>query len=147
MSAADKMDKLLPVVTERCTGHCCRSFPLSIDMQASAVEVMAQLKAGPGGGRGSYLDAEYVLDMIIPIQGPRLEGLPQHAFTCRHFDGDNCTAYEARPKLCREHGISGSCDHRDKGCTFVVERPKLERDTEKWVCGDVVSRIETATTE
>ena len=42
-----------------------------------------------------------------------------HVYTCKHFDGKNCTIYLERPNICRQHGNNNSCTYR--GCTNKCE--------------------------
>lgn len=74
-------------------------------------------------------DAQKVLDMIIPLGKLTIEEReaivetnhefqnpdPQECYTCKHFDGENCTNYENRPDLCRRYPNSGRCEYA--GCT------------------------------
>lgn len=53
---------------------------------------------------------------------PALEDF--EVWTCSNFDGQNCTAYEARPSMCRDYPYGRPCEHAD--CTWDDGRvPKL----------------------
>ena len=56
-------------------------------------------------------DALRVWNMILPLPEP------DH-YTCRHFDSatNNCTNYERRPSMCRNHGVAYPCKY--DGCTL-----------------------------
>jgi len=72
-------------------------------------------------------DIHVVYPMLIPLgkvkknplalvddQGPApkdWEGI--HMFTCKHFQGGNCTIYDVRPLMCRSYGL------QEKSCEFV----------------------------
>ena len=114
-------------VAERCSGGCCRSFPISIDYQATAVEVLKMLREEVPGKPGTMWDEwDIIADMLIPIFGPwpNIHASQAH-FTCRHFDGDNCGIYESRPKLCRRYGVMTRCEY--EGCTMRVKDPPYQR--------------------
>ena len=51
--------------------------------------------------------------MLLPFLGPYAVDDPPR-FTCRHLlpSGD-CGAYEDRPALCRNHGVSSDCTTND----------------------------------
>ena len=92
---------------DRCTGHCCRSFPLSCSFE--------DLSTDPS----RFADGEYILDMIIPT-GEHYDG-PVNAgplYTCRHLDpsSGDCREYDHRPALCREHPYKSPC--YSDGCTW-----------------------------
>lgn len=99
----------------RCTGHCCRRFPLT----ATYVEVKAAAEVVKAGGSDRYQDTVFIADMLIPLE-PAADG--KEYFTCRHHDvaTGNCGVYESRPRLCREHPFygrpEGTCSTPD--CTL-----------------------------
>ncbi len=86
----------------RCTGACCKRFPLT----ATYAEVQAAAEVVKAGGRDRYQDTVFIADMLIPLK-PAPDG--KEFFTCRHHDAasGNCTVYEQRPTLCREHPFYG----------------------------------------
>ncbi len=98
----------LPVLDGRCTGACCRRMVIS---KAGDVWTREQIEKGA-------TDGIFIADMLLPIQGPQQEGgaEPGTVFTCRHFDGHNCTVYEMRPRMCRAHGREDEC--LNPGCTL-----------------------------
>lgn len=96
----------------RCTGHCCRSFPLTSDPTA-----YDRLVADPP----HVEDGPQLVDMLIPI-GPRLTlagNLLPH-FTCRHHDAESgdCKIYDSRPGMCRRYPYGKECEHVPSGCTM-----------------------------
>lgn len=104
----------------RCTGHCCRCFTLS----ASYEELKQSVESRSRDDKmevSRLEDDEFVLDMLIPLgklteeealklAGPIGNDKPfnpdAERFTCRHFDGTNCTVYEDRPAMCREYAVT-----------------------------------------
>ncbi len=106
---------------ERCTGHCCRVFTLPYD-PAGLAEVCNE--------PGRVVDGPYIADMVIhlgsgtaddlglaPDVRPawaadnRDKDLLSHWYTCRHFDGNNCTAYETRPSMCKRYPYGRACEY------------------------------------
>lgn len=115
----------------RCTGSCCRCFVLSTPMQrlyTGAENDQAKREGRPTNPWAPRIyDAEFVADMLIylgrgatpPValaaRAP-LDGQPHEWFTCRHLSpAGDCTAYESRPKLCRDYGVQHVCEHNN--CT------------------------------
>lgn len=101
-------------MSDRCLGHCCRRFPLSI----SYAELKENVElAAEGKPNRNFLDGAYVLDMLIPlgIQERVSSGEQREYFTCRHLlSSGDCGAYEARPQLCRNYPTYG---HEGVACT------------------------------
>lgn len=92
----------------RCRGDCCRSFPLlTKDEYVDYVTFLQKHE------HGNIQDGAYIADMLLPFLGPYAVDDPPR-FTCRHLlpSGD-CGAYEARPALCRNHGVSSDCTTDD----------------------------------
>ena len=85
---------------DRCTGHCCRSFPL---LQYE------KLMADPA----RHQDGEQIAAMVVLIP----ESDPPR-FTCRNLqpNGD-CGVYEARPAMCRDFPYDRRCGV--PGCTWA----------------------------
>lgn len=87
--------------TRRCTGACCREFPLNSGQQFfthADVEVI----------RSAAVDGAAIADMIVPTR-VREDG--RAMWTCRHFDGRDCGIYERRPAMCADHGSTHVCSH------------------------------------
>lgn len=97
-----------------CHGGCCAVFCLSTPH--------ATLLAEPE----RFTDGAYMADMVILLEPDQVAarrerfGIPEKDterewFTCRHFDEQarRCTAYEARPLMCRIYPNDGECEH---GC-------------------------------
>jgi Fe-S-cluster containining protein len=68
-------------------------------------------------------DAAFILDMLLPFYGPiENDPLPDgrdkrtYGYTCKHFDGADCTQYADRPKMCRDYPYGRSCGK--PGCTY-----------------------------
>ena len=128
-------------MTTSCAGACCAVFPLTgID----------RLRADPS----KVADGEYILDMVIPLTleeaKARMVGLgygelardmtgPEGTlFTCRHWSEESrlCTAYEARPGMCRDFPYGRACA---AGCSYQVADPQAasqraaDDDDSTWV--------------
>ena len=109
-------------MTKRCTGHCCYGFTLPND-------ILIEIYHTEDSEREVkyYKDEDYIKDMIIPLYWVEdTKNDPTYyegscRFTCKHFDGESCTAYEARPRMCSEYPYGSAC--KFKGCT--MEQPKL----------------------
>lgn len=99
----------------RCSGHCCRRFPLT----ATYAEIKAAAEKVKAGEPDRYQDSVFIADMLVPL-APNAEG--KEYFTCRHHDAasGNCGVYEQRPRLCREHPFYGRHDEvcNTPGCTL-----------------------------
>lgn len=112
----------------RCTGHCCRRFTLSVEPQYLWRLIYSVRSARDDDDM--IRDNVEIARMVIPLEDkqpiacPPTDLMDQHHYTCRHFDGRDCTIYEQRPYMCREHPVDntnhGKCTYQ--GCTFR-ERP------------------------
>ena len=108
-------------MSERCTGHCCRVFHLPY----SPEEMEAK--------KSTIQDGEFIADMIILLgKGKSWPDCPSselggesYFYTCKHFDGTNCTAYEKRPNMCRLYPYGNACKY--EGCT-MKETPDVQLD-------------------
>src|ERR1019366_288079 len=106
-----------------CNGSCCVVFPLP--------------GHDPSRDWSKTHQGTYIADMILPLtleaakERWALYGLgdwpepffgpyPGKMFSCRHWDTETrlCTAYEARPDMCRDYPYGGPCN---AGCDFQVE--------------------------
>lgn len=111
----------------RCTGHCCAAFSLPelifrkdlrkfiafwscLDYMPDEVDQIRLTGQYPHisvVGTSMY-DLAMIIDMIMPLD----LNDPPSLFTCRHFNGRNCTIYDDRPVMCSKYGTSESpCDH------------------------------------
>ena len=100
----------LPIVTDRCTGHCCERFPLHTDSDGEFTHA-SFAACDPS----TIVDGEFIADMVIVLLGPEPDGVSDQ-WTCRHYDGANCRAYDRRPEMCRNHGVLWQC--RQAACTL-----------------------------
>ena len=102
----------------RCTGHCCRRFPLPV--APDELDLV----------RERCEDGVFVADMLVhiepatepeprPGQGPQAARGEVHYYTCRHFNTDtgNCQEYENRPAMCRNFPYGDTCSY--KACTWA----------------------------
>jgi Fe-S-cluster containining protein len=74
----------------------------------------------------AWRDELYIADMLVHKHtithphglrgrhGHPVKGSRHHYYTCRHFDGTNCTDYENRPKMCSEYPHYG----RGEACQY-----------------------------
>lgn len=109
----------LRVVEQRCSGHCCHSFPLhSTDGPVYPWELEKTADR-------SVDEDKLIFEIVIPVYGPLLEGgYPQYTCSKLSESGD-CTIYETRPGICVRHPVfpveAGDglyrCD-RGSECTF-----------------------------
>lgn len=96
----------------RCTGHCCRKFPLPYSLE--------ELNEGKSRETGRPLEPDwpFIADMVILLgEGKYGDGRKSYLYTCRHLDtvtGD-CTVYEQRPRMCRDYPYGNECPI--DGCT------------------------------
>lgn len=103
----------------RCTGHCCRRFPLPVSLDELR-ERQAQPEAPPDVVyvKPRVRDGDYLLAMLVELgQGYYLNGEPCWYYTCRHHDvhtGD-CLAYDSRPWMCSAYPYGLMCTI--DGCT------------------------------
>ena len=88
----------------RCTGHCCRFFSLTEPYE----EVQTK------EWQDKYVDGEEIAAMVIPLNAVPSR-IKSYYYTCKHFDGKNCTNYEDRPSMCSNYPYDGKCGV--KGCT------------------------------
>jgi Fe-S-cluster containining protein len=101
----------------RCTGHCCRRFPLS-----ATLAHVHELAADPG-----QHEARQLVDMLIPLgTAPDRAGKDREYFTCRHHDAvtGDCGIYADRPRMCRDYPYGNACEHSECTAQFVPIRLK-----------------------
>ncbi len=140
------------IETQRCSGHCCKRFSLPFSWMEVQFFKKAIARGIPKinnprskwGGTWDLQSAEFkqVIDMLIPLSSHIEEcqfvrrdkyspmrrhpfDVRQHHYTCRYFDGVNCTIYENRPPMCRSYPSSGRCDYA--GCTRKCESQPFSR--------------------
>lgn len=114
---------------DRCTGHCCKAFTLPCSMDVVKLKVE----------EGTVTDGAIIADMLIPMYAGPYAGMPDDirakvdkvaasnrtdepafVYTCRHFDGANCTNYEGRPDMCKAYPYGTRCEYR--GCEWKAAR-------------------------
>lgn len=138
---------------DRCSGNCCREFSLPFtpaELAAKAFWAFA-LGEGPLGDPITYLhgiELSKIAQLAVfvrmckpgdpnPAGSPNTTGANHPVYTCRHFDGANCTVYNERPNMCRDYPYGQPCEHSscswDKGRAGLhpepveLEAPKLTR--------------------
>ena len=108
-------------VPPQCTGACCAVFWLPYTPE-NLRKRAAEANAGS--------DLPYIADMVISLSPrkarkratefgldwPKLKIGDDNAdqvYTCRHWDEGSrrCSAYETRPRLCRDYPYEGECRH------------------------------------
>lgn len=113
---------------ERCTGHCCRAFPLGWDGGLAAhhglQRYLRHKNPNANGREGEGLE---IAAMILPLVGRR-NAYGQQLHTCRHLEETpaegqapiaSCAIYETRPNLCSKFPYGQPCT--TPGCTRRVE--------------------------
>lgn len=142
-----------PRVLDRCTGDCCRSFtfPVGPEELKDLYEQWADIQQGdsidmglvPQKVRRLIQDIHLIYPMVkylgrreMPNHfNPSDEFLQtgktpkEHIYTCKHFDGRNCTIYDIRPRMCRRYPYNSDCNY--EGCTWGEKRAK--RQTKKQI--------------
>jgi len=104
-----KLSVLPPAI--RCSGHCCRSFPVSASL--------AHLRAIASDPRRSDREeAAKIADMLVPLGEEVRGGRLQTVYTCKHHDAasGDCTIYDDRPRMCRDYPYRRACEHAE--CTM-----------------------------
>jgi Fe-S-cluster containining protein len=124
-----------------CGGQCCAVFFQPRDRHLE-----------PESGKRDF---DFITDMLVPLElgvanararrfGMRLadwidaegwERLEGRLYTCRHFDGRLCTAYNDRPAMCSEYPYDKGCHT----CNFTASediRTKWWVNRRRWVFGD-----------
>ena len=89
----------------RCTGHCCRRFPIGDSTPEQWADPL---------WFGKAKDGQFIADMLISLG---TDDTGKYHYTCRHFNVEtgNCMAYESRPDMCRDYPYGNPCEHPD--CT------------------------------
>lgn len=110
--------RILPVAelapAARCTGHCCREFPVSTPL----VE-LSRIAADASRDATTRDEAGRIAAMLVPLgQRRKAGGEIQDVYTCRHHDASSgdCLAYDDRPRMCRDYPYGRSCEHAS--CTM-----------------------------
>lgn len=121
-----------PSSKELCDGACCAAFY----MPRKHMEVLANFP--------SVMEGDYIADMVIPLSTEEVTerrlrfGITEkhnisegHGYTCRHWDEETtlCTAYEERPKMCRDYPYDKACEHCK--CHSPIDVWKEWRDMKK----------------
>lgn len=99
----------------RCTGHCCKRFPLPYTLD----EIRER--------QATLADGATIADMLIPLDSPAeqaRDGRVWSFFTCKHLgDNGDCRIYATRPAMCMGYPYGGVC--MNTGCTA---RPEPDAD-------------------
>ncbi len=90
---------------KRCSGHCCKDFPLPVSID--------DLK----DPNRTIEDSEKIADMLILLrESEYADGRKQYRYTCKHLtSGGDCTIHNEKPKMCRDYPYGKPCEHKD--CT------------------------------
>ena len=96
---------------DRCTGECCKSFPLPFTWDEWAAMVRGDIpKPYQDEAGGADQEVAMIISMVRPNQNdPRNGG--NRRYTCTLFDGESCQAYSARPHMCRHYPYDKPCEH------------------------------------
>lgn len=105
----------------RCTGHCCRRFPLSLGSPMQCVAAALRNTLRPGN---QHWLINHLVHLGEEIYDPGPGRIPweRDYYTCELLEpGGGCGDYENRPAVCRNHPVRG--DHRNEcpaGCTRMA---------------------------
>ena len=97
---------------DRCTGECCRAFPLPWNHDKL----------------GDWLRGEALppsidhaeIHMVLAMTKPE-PAIADNWYSCKLFDGHSCTAYDARPTMCSDFPYGRRCEH-GKLCSWTEGR-------------------------
>jgi Fe-S-cluster containining protein len=108
----------------RCTGHCCRCFPLP-KTPAELASNYAAFLAGEMHENGKPLiqDIEKIAPMVIPLGSEQVyaDGSKSQYYTCKHLqENGDCANYANRPLMCSEYPYGKPCRYAGAGCTLYV---------------------------
>lgn len=135
------MDEV-PTVTElhsatRCTGHCCHRIRLNDGIARRTVQTWAHEAFEKDENSAHGIECAKIAEMLVPLVGdvphrtkgkilgpdgkiehdPHYAHADDHLYTCRYFDGTNCTNYDERPNLCRSYPYGKECEQPE--CTWA----------------------------
>jgi Fe-S-cluster containining protein len=98
---------------DRCSGQCCQAFYLPWTHEQFQAVITGE---APLPQTHDWSEIHMILSMVRPLpdEGPDW-------YTCILFDGQNCTAYDARPQMCRDYPYGRRCGH-GKLCTWSAGR-------------------------
>lgn len=112
----------------RCSGQCCKHFPLPFGPVELWAEYLAVKKGEPT--RFPPSEIEKVAEMVIFLGRERGRFSDEMLFfyTCRYYDAatGNCTNYENRPAMCSDYPYGKPCEHGD-ACTWEEGRNGTHR--------------------
>ena len=105
----DAKDDELRNKVDRCTGHCCKRFPLPYDYE----EIQRR--------QDKIIDGEQIAAMIVPLNKTVDCGdVVKHLFTCKNLQSDgDCSIYDSRPRMCSDYPYGRQCGLKE--CTWSVE--------------------------
>jgi hypothetical protein len=118
----------------RCTGGCCREFYLPATRCELAVRALWYLWMGDAF---TGLEIARIATMTRIVRMPEVGDLspggkpvevPEPIYSCVHFDGRNCTAYDQRPRMCSGFPYGRPCEY--EGCTWETGRLGLHPSIE-----------------
>lgn len=132
----------------RCTGHCCRSFPLKIGNFRSPMELVGKYLSGVLCPENAAWLCNHVVHLGCEIvdPGPGKPLVERDYYTCDLLAPDgSCGDYENRPPVCVEHPVSGDHEREcPEGCTrrsvlaeglswYKVAVPEEKYGIPKWI--------------
>lgn len=106
----------------RCTGHCCRRFPIGDCTPEILQEMVAAAKEKMPGSAIWLDEISNIADMVIWLGVEHHEGVGfRHYYTCKHLDAKSgdCMNYAKRPRMCSDYPYGGECKY--VGCTMKRE--------------------------
>lgn len=85
---------------KRCTGHCCKDFPLPYTIE--------EIKNKP-----NLQDGQQIAEMLIFLRESNyLDGKKSYRYTCKHLQkSGDCGIYESRPRMCSNYPYGKACEN------------------------------------
>ena len=112
---------------DRCTGHCCKVFPLPGWTPEQLAESLTNGQAARNHSLNFWAHNAVPLGTFKALPRPgekdRYPEGPVTVYTCKKFDAvsGNCTDYENRPNTCSEYPYQHYCQVHD--CASSENRP------------------------
>ncbi len=126
----------------RCTGHCCKNFPLPASLEE--IRRRRNKEVCPPGELWIE-DGDKLASMLVPLhEGTYPDGSPAWFFTCKHHDpvSGDCMDYENRPRMCSDYPYGQPC--KFYGCTMAnrgVPYEKPEPGSVDWLIERLVEEL------
>jgi Fe-S-cluster containining protein len=118
---------------DRCTGHCCRKFPLSFPPCQIADNYGAWMRGEPK----DHFGIDILTDIHLVAPAVRFTGESytgdngdRWLYSCIHLtDNRDCGIYDMRPAMCRDYPYGRKC--QQEGCTWDYARQLPDKPNEQ----------------